>query len=459
MNRASLLCAALLITACGRSAEPGGASTINTAQPQGAGTTTTTTTTTTANAWRPDDGFVVHEWGTLTFVVGSDGSLVTGLHHEEEDLPPFVADRMAQGPLSRDIEAKMETPVTYFYAPAAMTASAKVTFPRGLLTQWFPYAQHMAPRLAMAGDGTTLIDPWLEVIASLSPTCEARMSQDVKNGLLDWGKFQVLAPGAAPALAGPLGDTTWHFARNVASNPIAVPMPDGSGLQHEKFLFYRGLGTVDLPLQSRFEGDRLTLRNAGGTGALGGLFLMKVTPEGAAFRALGDLTPGATVESEAPAPVQPLTEFVAALKAALKARLAADGLYADEAQAMVDTWERSYFLTPGVRLLYLLPQAQTDAIIPLTITPAPAAQRRTMVIRLELLTPEQEQAAAGWISQLGDSSTRAAAEQRFRALGRFAEPTLRRALALAAGGLGSKEGEALVLQLRGTRRWSRLSVE
>ena len=32
------------------------------------------------------DGFVVHEWGTLTSVIGSDGSLLPGLHHEEEDL-------------------------------------------------------------------------------------------------------------------------------------------------------------------------------------------------------------------------------------------------------------------------------------------------------------------------------------------------------------------------------------
>ena len=35
-------------------------------------------------------GFVVHEWGTDTIVVGSDGSLQRGLHHEEEDLPSFA---------------------------------------------------------------------------------------------------------------------------------------------------------------------------------------------------------------------------------------------------------------------------------------------------------------------------------------------------------------------------------
>src|SRR4051812_35901096 len=39
-------------------------------------------------------GFVVHEWGTNPTVVGSDGSLQRGLHHEGDDLPPFVYDRL-----------------------------------------------------------------------------------------------------------------------------------------------------------------------------------------------------------------------------------------------------------------------------------------------------------------------------------------------------------------------------
>src|SRR4051812_14978023 len=45
----------------------------------------------------PGHGFIVHEWGTDTVVVGSDGSLQRGLHHEEEDLPGFVYDRIKGG--------------------------------------------------------------------------------------------------------------------------------------------------------------------------------------------------------------------------------------------------------------------------------------------------------------------------------------------------------------------------
>src|SRR5690348_11904858 len=48
-------------------------------------------------------GFVVHEWGTNTVVVGSDGSMQRGLHHEEEDLPAFVYDRLKAGGLGTSV--------------------------------------------------------------------------------------------------------------------------------------------------------------------------------------------------------------------------------------------------------------------------------------------------------------------------------------------------------------------
>src|SRR4051812_41182846 len=61
----------------------------------------------------PGHGFIVHEWGTNTIVVGSDGSLQRGLHHEEEDLPGFVYDRVKAGSSAgypSVVMSKMETP-------------------------------------------------------------------------------------------------------------------------------------------------------------------------------------------------------------------------------------------------------------------------------------------------------------------------------------------------------------
>ena len=77
----------------------------------------------------PGTGFRVHEWGTNTIVVGSDGSMQRGLQHEEEDLPSFVYDRRRED-LQEEFDVKMETPVTYFYSDRPLTVNVGVNFPK-----------------------------------------------------------------------------------------------------------------------------------------------------------------------------------------------------------------------------------------------------------------------------------------------------------------------------------------
>ena len=402
------------------------------------------------------EGFVVHEWGTLTSVLGSDGLLLPGLHHEEEDLPGFVADRVSQVgayPFTNTFQ-KMETPVTYFYSAEPMTAAVSVRFRDGLLTQWFPWVQRVAPPV-YERDGV-VTDAWLSSSMSLPQSCSANFTRPFSeaSSTLDWGDVRVLARDARPELAGPIGDSTWGFARNVASNPLEVVSPDGTSKQHERFLFYRGLGDFQLPVTATVRSQRcapdiVTFVNAGAAPA-GRVLLMHVTTSGAAFVEVGDV--GAQpVEASVSEQLQPLPEFVTALKAKLMENLVADGLYTDEAKAMVDTWERSYFLTPGLRALYLLPQAETDALIPLSITPAPKELKRTMVIRLELLSPTVEVGLSSVLARLPfDPLARA----EVMALGRFAEPHLTRAIGLSNSKVERAAGEELLREIRGVRRWA-----
>jgi len=409
-----------------------------------------------ASTWQPSQGFVVHEWGTLTSVLGSDGVLLPGLHHEEEDLPPFVADRMKQAQTTPWVVQKMETPVTYFYSAQPLAATASVRFPDGIFSQWYPFAQDIAPPLLLTG-APQASDPWLDAGAlqsQIPPECQGKFDR-FHDGLLDWGTVDVLARDDSPALPGPVDGTNWGFARNVASNAIAATLPDGSR-QNERFLFYRGLGNFTLPLAATVGNDGPTLAN-GATQTLGGLFLMVVTADGAGFASLGDLAPGSSVSAPLPAPAMAHDAFVAALKAAVRDRLVRDGLFTDEAQAMVDTWAKSWFLTPGVRAFYLLPQAITDAVIPLSISPAPSETRRTMVIRVELLTPSYEAQLSSWLSSLasGDASAR----QEFLGLGRFAEPHLQRAIALAKTDAERAAGQSLLDEIRANRRWSPTTAE
>jgi hypothetical protein len=62
------------------------------------------------------------------------------------------------------------------------------------------------------------------------------------------------------------------------------------------------------------------------------------------------------------------------------------GLYPDEARAMVETWRDTWF-EEGSRLLYIVPRGFIDRILPLTINPAPTQIVRIFVGRLEIVTP------------------------------------------------------------------------
>src|SRR5207253_2073836 len=129
---------------------------------------------------------------------------------------------------------------------------------------------------------------------------------------------------------------------------------------------------------------------------------------------------------------QALDAYAQDLAKAMVTELDKAGLYHDESVAMVKTWARQWFRTPGVRVLYLAPQAWTDAQIPLTIDPAPQELVRVMVMRVEALTPVLEHADMEAMKSLGGTdATRAQAAAHFQGLGRFAEPRLRRAISQA----------------------------
>lgn len=58
---------------------------------------------------------------------------------------------------------------------------------------------------------------------------------------------------------------------------------------------------------------------------------------------------------------------------------------------MIATWRNSWF-EEGTRILYILPRQAVNAILPLTVSPAPANTVRVFVGRLEIVTPATEKA-------------------------------------------------------------------
>ena len=63
------------------------------------------------------------------------------------------------------------------------------------------------------------------------------------------------------------------------------------------------------------------------------------------------------------------------------------GLYRKEADAMIQTWWPSYFERAGFRVFWIVPRENTDAVLPLAVTPAPQTTVRVMLGRTEILSP------------------------------------------------------------------------
>lgn len=369
--------------------------------------------TTPARAETKPPKLIVHEWGTFTSFAGADGVYLDFRPLVGNDLPDFVFDLQRQTSLSQQIfsayltkrtfvtRSRMETPVTYFYTDEPLALQARVDFPHGLLTEFYPPVQHAAPAVESGGR----IPP-------------------IGNALLDWGQITVfpssqLEPARRRIPAVKSGNP-YASARETDSD--IVWFTDISGNYMEKFLFYRGVGNFDLPVRMQSTGrDRFTIANTGRE-PIHAAFLVQVSEGKVRFTRVGSIVKEAKVALSAE--TQPLE----ALADAMAKDLAADGLYEKEARAMVNTWKSSWFDEEGTRLLYLLPQSFTDTELPLKISPKPTQCLRVMVGRLETLTPEMENRIGQLLGQLGadDCAAREEAARQLRLLGRFAEPALQR---------------------------------
>jgi hypothetical protein len=96
------------------------------------------------------------------------------------------------------------------------------------------------------------------------------------------------------------------------------------------------------------------------------------------------LTRALTDETTLDPPV--MTGSVDSLYGDIEEILVGQGLYRDEAHAMIETWKDSWF-EEGSRLIYIVPRGFIDNVLPLTIDPAPGQIVRVFVGRLEIVTP------------------------------------------------------------------------
>jgi len=263
-----------------------------------------------------------------------------------------------------------------------MNVSAKVDFPKGKITEWYPQARAVATGI-------------------------------------NWGTMKI-EPGAAFNLPADYSDNHYYAARETDAAPLQICATNGRAAEQEKFLFYRGVGTFALPLQVTMENSRITLRNSGKT-PIAQLIVFENRDGKSGFQTVDNLSGTSTIDRPS------LDQNPDAVIQHLRQALVAAGLYDREADAMIKTWRNSWF-EPGVRVFYILPRLATDEVLPMQIDPRPDELVRVLIGRTEVITPEMEKSVKAEVSRLNDASpqVRADAEATLRKYGRFYEPILKR---------------------------------
>jgi hypothetical protein len=179
-----------------------------------------------------------------------------------------------------------------------------------------------------------------------------------------------------------------------------------------------------------------------------GLLLVSNGDAGLRFAASSAIKPGQEWSIVLPDEVRESAD----LATAVKEELVAAGLYEAEADAMVGTWQQSWFHEAGTRLLYVLPQSLTDELLPLTIQPVPQESVRVMVGRYEILTPEDEEAFIAAIHEgMQAKELPNTIPEVLNCRGRFAEPALQQ-IAVAARDPRFKEEAFRLYRLARNRR-------
>lgn len=337
--------------------------------------------------------WAVHEWGTFTSLQDESGNAVGGINTDDEPVPKFVhryADFLLLTPTQvpaiffqgapschPDVTMRLETPVIYFHPPPSQPnvqgVNVKAMFRGGWLTEYFPAADAAAPGV-LAGSWSGF--------GHLS---------DRTVSTLSWSDLEIGGGWTGP----PTDQHVWTAPRAVEAASVRE-----TNKEAEKFLFYRGVAHIDAPIRVVQEsgGDELVLTSQWSSGfkpvKVRFLWLVDILEDGKmAFRPVPSLTLGGSRTDVERMPGTFRSEDysvdnLAKLKATLHEALLAEGLFSDEANALLNTWELSYFKSAGTRLFFLVPRAWTDSYLPLEVS-VPSEITRVMVGRIELVTAKE----------------------------------------------------------------------
>jgi hypothetical protein len=323
-------------------------------------------------------GLTAHEWGTFTAIAGADGQPIEWMPVQllgKPELPTFVEHFRGTPKDVLSATVRMETPVIYFYTAQETSVSVHVSFSKGFITEWYPRAARLQPPTPLAS--RALFEPH-------------------EDGSIEWDSISV-APNSSPNFPRERAASRYYAARQTSASPLSVKAPTGN--QYEKFLFYRGVSTVSLPLSAKVLPSGGILFDHRSGQPIPAIIVFDRHGDKFGYRLITSPQDHAILE------VPSVSGTINSVRRDLEDLLVAQGLYPDEAYAMLETWGDTWF-EEGSRLIYIVPRQYVDSILPLSINPTPVHLARVFVGRLELITPATENSIEAAITSHDGASLR-----------------------------------------------------
>lgn len=303
----------------------------------------------------PAGRYTVHEWGLVDVAADGNVELAAG---------PGLANRTPARPDTPVVHpdpgfGSARKPVLYFHlveGEVQVSVSATMTF--GSMLERFPATAMRGPDLR-----------W-DQVRIVGRACGA-----------------TTYPAVGSAACQGIPDNYCEAAELAAyeASDASCLVVDGHDYNH---LFYRGGGRgMSVPITVSRNGDTLRVNNASAYAIPLALSITSDTLRGRDRRA----TPAVTIRRFGRIPAGTGADFYEAIPVdqaitMVRAELGLLGLTAPEVQAFMNAWEEAVFRAPnvGTSVIYLLPPELVDAVSTLSLTPAPEATRRAMMVRVEI---------------------------------------------------------------------------
>jgi hypothetical protein len=334
----------------------------------------------------PNPKITVHEWGTITTIhqlngtplgklnaLGVDHSLPEFVHRLDQALLQYQSLSKARYPSNGghpDVTMRLETPVIYFYTDAKeVTLDVETSFQGGLLNEYYPTAEVS--------------------IKDVEPDDSKNMRLTaMSSSSLSWKNITITETATALKTENPI----WLAPREVNSRPIKA-----SNGESEQYLFYRGVAHLNSLIATELDSNgKIILKSPErplipkvDAIAIPYVWITSVNGKGQlAFEDLGPVAiPSARLQTLRTMDVskwEPDDYGTEKFKNELKAALVEEGLYKDEAEALLNTWQTSYFKgEKGIRIFYILPRAWMDHYLPLKFS-KPVDVTRVFVGRIDI---------------------------------------------------------------------------